>query len=100
MLLSRRDPRTAFCVCLPADLTASPEEPMKYSFAGALASVLLLGIAAEAIADPITITVDRRIVFAAAPRRVVVEDQRADALVATATPSAGEGVGMSTAELT
>jgi hypothetical protein len=49
LLLPRRDPRTAFCVCLPADLTASPEEPMKYSFAGALASVLLLGIAADVI---------------------------------------------------
>jgi hypothetical protein len=73
---------------------------MKYSFAGALASVLLLGIAADVIADPITITVDRRIVSAAAPLRVGAQDQRSDALVATATPSAGQGVGVSTAELT
>src|SRR5262245_29976032 len=73
---------------------------MRGLLVGALASIIVFAIAAEVFADPIIIiTVDRRFTNVVVIPSSQTVTRATDALVATATPPAEQGFGLSTAEL-
>jgi hypothetical protein len=71
---------------------------MKGSVACAITVTIVLASAAGVFADPITITVDRRVVGAIAGSNHTAA-QANDTLVATVTPPAGQGPGAATAAM-
>ena len=74
---------------------------MKGFLAGSLAFIVVCAMGAEVFADPIVIiTVDRRETAALVTPSGSTVTRASDALLATATPSAGQGSGLSTAALT